>query len=90
MNELDRNAVNSAVLHPRVLLGVYCSGMNSSHADDPLSEIPTVSTDSKDGVSIVTIATEASMHLRVILNNRILFEGPVAETVGDVAEDLRD
>ncbi|MWV51412.1 hypothetical protein GRS96_19255 (plasmid) [Rathayibacter sp. VKM Ac-2803] len=64
--------------------------MTSSSANEPLSELPTVSTETKDGVAIVTIATEASMRLRVILNNRTLFEDTVAETSGDVARDLRD
>ena len=75
--------------------------MSSSHADDPLPELPTVSTETnggvnsvstetRDGVDIVTIVTEGSTRLRVILNNRTLFEDTIAETTGAVAEDLRD
>ncbi|WP_159989533.1 hypothetical protein [Rathayibacter sp. VKM Ac-2803] len=75
--------------------------MSASNADDPLPELPTVSTETgggvngvsietRDGVDIVTIVTEGSTRLRVNLNNRTLFEDTVSEASIDAGANPPD
>lgn len=75
--------------------------MSSSNTDDPLPELPTVSTETgggvnsvstetRDGVDIVTIVIEGSTRLRVNLNNRTLFEDTISEATIDAGANPQD
>lgn len=61
--------------------------MSSLSETGPLPELPTVTTETRDGLTLVTIVVERRMHLRVKLNTLVLFDETVSDTEGGSGQE---